>query len=225
MKPGGTGPATQFRALRVQHVIAYGQEAGGAEAHLGRLVMAKITYTPGWDHVHGHVGTFVYKEQQGRDILAKKADRVNQPNSPAQLAVRDNLRQAAAYAKGAMHDTVAHAAYAARAKELRTNPFALAVKDWMREPAVTAVDLSGYNKHIGDVISIAAQDDFAVTGVAVAIEDSAHVAVESGAATFDAASGSWKYTTTVDASAKPSVTVTATASDRPGNTGALSATK
>jgi hypothetical protein len=29
----------------------------------------------------------------------------------------------------------------------------------------------------------------------------------------------------VDASAKPSVTVTATASDRPGNTGVLSATK
>ncbi|HTX22664.1 MAG TPA: hypothetical protein VMD27_12525 [Candidatus Aquilonibacter sp.] len=77
----------------------------------------------------------------------------------------------------------------------------------------------------GDVISIAAQDDFAVTGVTVAIEDNTHTAVEQGAATFDAASGSWKYMATVDASAKSGLSVTATASDRPGNTVTLSATK
>jgi hypothetical protein len=90
---------------------------------------------------------------------------------------------------------------------------------------VTTVDLSHYNKHIGDAIFIAAQDDFEVTGVTVAIEDSTHTPVESGAAAFDAASGSWKYTATVDASAKPSVTVTAKASDRPGHVGELTATK
>ena len=187
--------------------------------------MAKITFTPGWDHVHGHVGTFVYKEQQGRDILAKKPDHVAQPNSPGQLAVRQNFRDGAAYAKGAMQNTEAHAAYAARAKELRSNPFAVAMKDWMTEPTVTAIDLSGYNKHVGDAILVAAQDDFEVTGVTVAIEDSTHTPVESGAAVFDAASGSWKYTATVDASAKSGLTVTATASDRPGNTGTLAATK
>ena len=187
--------------------------------------MAKITYTPGWDHVHGHVGTFVYRESQGRDILGKKADQVHQPNTPAQLAVRDNFRQAAAYGKGALGDPQVRAAYAARAKELHSTAMAVAISDWMKEPTVTAIDLSHYNKHIGDVIAVTAQDDFAVTGVTVAIEDNAHVAVESGAAVFDAASGSWKYTTTVDASAKQGLTVTATASDRPGNTGMLTGTK
>lgn len=187
--------------------------------------MAKITFTPGWDHVHGHVGTFIYKEQQGKDILAKKPDHVAQPNTPAQMAVKDHFRQAAAYAKQAFQDPQVKAAYAARAKELRTNPTAVAIKDWMTEPVVTAIDLSHYSKHVGDAILVAAQDDFAVTGVVVAIKDSTNAPVESGTATFNAASGSWEYTATVDASAKSGLTVTATASDRPGNTGELSVTK
>jgi hypothetical protein len=187
--------------------------------------MAKITYTPGWGHVHGHVGTFVYRERQGQDILAQKPDQVNQPNTPAQQAVRQNFRDAAAYAKGAMQDPQAHAAYLAKAKELRSSPVAVAIKDWMTPPVVTAIDLSGYNKQVGDAILVAAQDDFEVTGVTVAVEDSTHTAVEGGAAVFDAASGSWKYTATVDASAKSGLTVTATATDRPSNTGMLTATK
>ena len=167
----------------------------------------------------------VYKTWQGENIEAYKPDVVHQPNSAAQLAVRESLTEAAHWAKGVFGDAAVKAAYTAKAKELHSTPIAVAVKDWMMAPQVTAVDLSGYNKHIGDVISIMAQDDFAVTGVTVAIEDSAHTAVESGAAVFDAASGSWKYTTTVDATAKSGLTVTATASDRPGNTGTLSATK
>jgi len=187
--------------------------------------MAKVTYAPAVKHLHGHLGKMVFKERNGMDIVAEKPDQVNQPNSPAQQTQREQFREAAAYAKGAMQDAQAHAAYLAKAKELHSSPMAVAVTDWMNEPSVTAIDLSHYNKHVGDVISIAAQDDFAVTGVAVAIEDSTHTPVESGAVVFDAASGSWKYTTTVDATAKPSVTVTATASDRPGNTGALTTTK
>lgn len=187
--------------------------------------MAKVTYAPAVKHLHGHLGKMVFKERQGQDIVAEKPDQVNQPNSAAQLAQRESFRQAAAYAKGAMADTAAHAAYLARANELHSSPVAVVVKDWMTESVVTAIDLSNYNKHVGDAILIAAQDDFAVTGVTVAIVDSTHAPVESGAAAFDAASGSWKYTATVDASAKSGLTVTATASDRPGNTGVLTATK
>ena len=176
--------------------------------------MAKITYAPAVKHLHGHLGKMVFKERLGMDIVATKPDQVNQPNSPAQLVQRQNFREAAA-----------HAAYLARANELHSSPVAVAVKDWMTEPVVTAIDLSNYNKHVGDAILIAAQDDFKVAGVTVAIVDSTHTPVESGAAAFDAASGSWKYTATVDASAKSGLTVTATASDRPGNTGVLTATK
>jgi hypothetical protein len=187
--------------------------------------MAKVTFAPAVKHIHGHLGRMVFKERMGEDIVAEKPDQVNQPNSPAQLAVRQDFTDGAHWAKGALQDPQAHAAYGAKAKELHSSPMAVAIQDWMKSPTVTAVDLSNYSKHVGDAIYIAAQDDFAVTGVTVAIEDATHAAVESGAAAFDAASGSWKYTTTVDASAKSGLTVTATASDRPGNTGTLAATK
>ena len=76
-----------------------------------------------------------------------------------------------------------------------------------------------------DATPVKAIDDFQLTGVAVSIEDSAHAAVESGAAVFDVLTNSWKYTATVDATAKGTVMVTATAMDNPGNTGSLSASK
>ena len=187
--------------------------------------MAKVTFNPAVGHLHGHVGKLVFKERGGQDIVAEKPDQVNQPNSAAQLAQRDAFKKAALYAKGAMADTQAHAAYLAKAKELRSSPIAVAVKDYMTSPQVTAIDLSQYTKHVGNVIYVAAADDFEVKGVMVSITDSNHAAVESGPATLDPTTGKWKYTATVDATAKPSVTVTATASDRPGNTGTLAATK
>ena len=186
--------------------------------------MAKITYNPAVRHLHGHLGKMVFKERAGQDIVAEKPDQVNQPNTPAQMAQRESFREASQWAKGVLADATVKAAYAAKAKADHSTPLAEAVKDWMIAPVVTAIDLSQYNKHVGDAILITAQDHFAVTGVAVAIEDSAHMAVEQGAATFDAASGSWKYVATVDASAKSGLTVTATASDRPGDTGTLTAT-
>ncbi len=151
--------------------------------------MAKVTFNPTVDHVHGEVGRMVYKERYGENIIAKKPDQVNQPNSPAQQAVKDTFRQAAAWAKTFLADPQMHDAYAAKAREQHSSPNAVAMADWMHEPAVTAIDLSAYTKHVGDVISIAAQDDFEVTGVMVSIEDSTHTPVESGAAAFDAATG------------------------------------
>lgn len=186
--------------------------------------MAKITYNPAVQHLHGKVGNMVFKERLGRDIVAAKPDQVNQPNTPAQMQQRENFRQASKYAKSALADPQVNAAYAAKAKELHSSPVAVAVKDWMTAPEVTAIDLSHYHKHVGDEIAIAAQDDFEVTSVQVTIEDSTHASVESGPAAFDAASGSWKYLAKVDASAKTGLTVTATALDRPGNPGTLTAT-
>ncbi len=59
----------------------------------------------------------------------------------------------------------------------------------------------------------------------VTIVDNAQATVESGTATFDPAVNAWRYVATVDASAKPGVTVTANALDHPGHTGTLSVTQ
>ena len=187
--------------------------------------MAKITYTPGWDHVHGHVGGFIYKEQQGRDILAKKPDQVNQPNTPAQQQQRAKFQQATAFAKSILADPAVKPLYVAKAKVDRSSPTAEAVKDWFTPPVVDAIILSDYHKHQGEPISIRAHDDVAVAGVTVELKNaSTNAVIESGAAGYDAPSGQWVYVAASDASGVAQVTVTATALDYPGHPGTLSAT-
>ena len=80
-------------------------------------------------------------------------------------------------------------------------------------------------KVLGEPTLIKVHDDFEVAGVMVAIEEDAHASVESGPATFDPAVRAWRYVATADASAKPTVTVTANALDRPGHAGTLSLTQ
>jgi hypothetical protein len=187
--------------------------------------MAKITYNPAVHHMHGAVGRMVFKETFGQDIVAVKPDQVVQPNTPAQQQQRESFRQGARYAKNVLADPQAKIPYVTKAKALHVRPFALAVKDFLTPPAVDVIDLSQYNKHVGDAIVIQAHDDLEVTSVDVVLKDQSQAPIEAGTATFDATSGAWKYTATVDASSKASVTVTAVAHDHPGHTGTLTATK
>jgi len=117
------------------------------------------------------------------------------------------------------------APYDAKAKAVHKPAFALAVADYLTPPVVDEIDVTGYHKHAGDPILIKAHDDLEVTGVTVSIVDNAQAPVESGTATFDLSVNAWRYVATVDASAKPAVTVTANAQDHPGNTGTLSVTQ
>ena len=184
--------------------------------------MAKITYNPAVKHLHSHVGDFVFKTQEGRNIVAAKPDHVNQPNTPAQQQQREQFSQGARYAKGVLADAQALAPYAAKAREVHKPAFALALGDYLTPPVVDEIDLNGYHKHVGDAILVRAHDDIEVTGVRVSIVDNAQAPVESGTATFDPAVNAWRYVATVDASAKPGVTVTANALDHPGHAGTLS---
>ena len=82
--------------------------------------------------------------------------------------------------------------------------------------------MSAFRGAVGDPIVIRARDDHAVMAVTVAVTDAAGVVLEQGAAS--AASGAWRYVATRSVAAGSAVTVTATATDRPGNATALTRT-
>jgi hypothetical protein len=197
---------------------------GPDEAASESEVMAKITYHPAVKHMHGGMGHMVFKSRDGMDLVAAKPDQVNQPNTPAQQQQKERFSQGARYAKSIMADPAAKAPYKAKAKEVHKPTFSLIVGDFLTPPVVEAIDVSGYHKHVGDPILIKAHDDFEVTGVTVSIVDNTQAPVETGTATFDVGLNAWRYLATADASAKPNVTVTANAQDRPGHAGTLSAT-
>ena len=114
--------------------------------------------------------------------------------------------------------------YAAKARADRSNPFAEAVKDWLNPPVVDEIDVAAYHKQVGDVIYIKAHDDTEVVRAEVTLQDGNNNVLESGNAAWDTASGAWKYTATVDATATGTVTVSASAYDRPNHAGAKVAT-
>jgi len=73
---------------------------------------------------------------------------------------------------------------------------------------------------VGDLIKVAAFDDFEVTGVTVAIRDGADGLLMQGAAVL--AEGRWSYAATAAIQMGEAVTVEAVATDRPGHTGSRS---
>ena len=184
--------------------------------------MAKVTLAPGIESIHGAVGRFLYRVCLGMNIAYAKP-KVRQPRTPAQRAWWRRFGEASEYAADVAKIPAIWPAYVAKARQRRTTAPSLAIKDWLTPPKVTAIELSGYQRHAGDVITVQAEDDFEVTRVAVEILADAQTVVESGAAMFDKASGSWKYTATADATGQSKLTVRATAWDHPGHTGTLEA--
>ena len=76
-------------------------------------------------------------------------------------------------------------------------------------------DGNAFRGAIGDPIVIRARDDHAVTAVTVAVKDAAGIVLERGPAR--AADGAWRYAMTRSVATGSTVTVEATATDRPGN--------
>ena len=107
---------------------------------------------------------------------------------------------------------------AAQAKGLAL--FAFVLGDFLKPPVVETIDAAGYHGRVGDLIKVSARDDFEVVAVDVVIRDAADAVLEQGPAAL--VGGQWTYATTVAVVAGETVTIEATATDRPGHTGSKS---
>ena len=87
---------------------------------------------------------------------------------------------------------------------------------------VSHQSLAAYAGSAGDIITVSAYDDFEVMDVHVAVADEGGVVLESGSAMME--NGRWIYTSTMTVTPGTTVTVTATALDRPGKSGSAEAT-
>ena len=179
--------------------------------------MAKTTLNSGLRGIHGGIDGWVYRNYGDRTIISRRPSG-GDVHSPAQLAVRAAFKAAAAYAKAALADPVRRAVYVALARARGRPLFATAVTDYLKPPVVDAIDLGGYHGAVGDPIVVWASDDVEVMGVTLVIRDEADAVLEQGAAVTQ--DGAWRYTATTAVAAGRSVTIEATAKDRPGHPGA-----
>ena len=183
--------------------------------------MAKSTLNPVFKQINGQIGDLVFREVRGKTVISQKADVSHLERSEAQLAAQARFREGALYGKAVMADPTLKALYAAAAKAKKKPIFSLMVAHYFHAPTITAVSLDNYTGAAGDAIQVTAFDDFEVTAVTVSLVDGGTV-LESGTAVVE--NGRWTNTTTTSVTPGTTVTVTATALDRPGNSGSAEAT-
>jgi hypothetical protein len=142
------------------------------------------------------------------------------PSTPAQQAIHNQFLNALYYARTVIADPVKKAIYRDKVKG-RRSAFSLAVADYFKAPEVKFINASHYNGLLGDVIKIQAVDNFKVVSVKVEITDGSGAVLEQGEATPLPGNIEWEYKATVPNRFIQRSQIKATATDVPGNTGAL----
>ncbi len=176
--------------------------------------MAKAILSAALAGLRGRLDGMVFRLRAGQTVVAPRPQRTSRAGTPAQLAVRARFSRAAAFGRSVAADPALRALYAP-GPGAEGNSYLAALTDALRAPVIDAVETAAFRGAIGDPIVIRAHDDHAVTAVSVAVKDAAGMTLEQGPAS--AADGAWRYEATRSVSAGSTVTVEATAMDRPGN--------
>ena len=181
--------------------------------------MAKIELNSAIRRIRGTIDNWVYRRNGDGVAISKRPTASTTPPTAAQVAVREDFRAAAAYARSVKENPIQRPRYEAAARAKGKGAFAFAVADFLNEPVVLAIDMSAYHGGVGQVIKVRAIDDFEVTGVTVAICDQEGGVIQQGAAVFT--DGLWHYAANGGIALGESVVIKAVATDRPGHTGSL----
>jgi len=183
--------------------------------------MAKTELNSALRGISGAIDNWVYRNLGDRIVICRRGVNTAAPTD-AQLAVRERFRLAADYGRTAKQDPALRAVYEAVAKAKGTSVLIAMMTDYLNPPDVNSVDLSSYTGRVGDPIRIRASKEAGVMAVNVAIRASDLTVLEEGAAVLQ--NGTWIYTAATAVPASSAVTITATAVDRPGNTGTKTVT-
>ena len=177
--------------------------------------MAIITPHPAFSGISGTNGGMVFRQLQGKVVVAQRPDTRDLEPSPAQQAQRDRFTLAAAYAREVLSHPWQRRMYERLAASRNRRVDKLLMSDFLTPPVVDEIDVSVYHRRAGDLVRIIASDDIEVTGVDVAIHTAAGALVEQGHAT--SVHGVWCYRTVTASPLNELVVVSAVARDRPGN--------
>ncbi|UOQ71343.1 hypothetical protein [Hymenobacter cellulosilyticus] len=114
-------------------------------------------------------------------------------------------------------DPALKAAYETGVDVNTTSSYVVAVADYLSAPSIRNVDFSAYHGKPGDVITVQATDNFAVTEVRVRIQNPDGTLVEEGPALPDPDGFTFRFTAKASNTSLEGDKITVTAADRPGN--------
>jgi hypothetical protein len=182
--------------------------------------MAKATFNPWLIGVSGKSGDLVFRKHKKQTVVAQLPRKMPGPATPRQLLQREQFKSAQIYARKILSDDLQREAYLrlAKAQDRRVNK--IIESDFLLPPIVDRIDLKQYTGRAGGMIRVLAHDDLEVVAVFVTIETKDGIILEGGTAAKS--HDVWRYLTMTDVPEGKSLTITATAADRPGNSASLS---
>jgi hypothetical protein len=168
--------------------------------------------------ISGSIGDLTYVPLGGRQILRRKPRRIRR--SAGQNLQPNRVRAAAKYWRSVLKDAELKAFYFGLPHVPSLGAYQHALRDFMHPPVVHEIDPAGYTGQIGGEIRVQASDDTGVLQVQVSISDMNAQLLEQGEA--ELRDGVWIYASQKRIPAGQTVTISATAKDRPGNSGGKS---
>ena len=163
---------------------------------------------------------FILKNYNGTSVMAKLPRFSPRRRSARELETVTRFRLANSYARKCLLDPGMNAFYQSKPKK-GASVYRMALKDYLRAPAVEQIITSDYRGRPGDRITVIATDDFAVTKVRLKILDAGGILIEEGPCMPGDVNSVWVYAATEEIADLVGVALMATAYDTPGNTGEL----
>jgi hypothetical protein len=163
----------------------------------------------------GRIGNVIYRQINGQTWVSPVPRPTKQPPTKAQQAHRERFRQASAYARQVCADPQRHALYAKLVTDKTKTVYGTAIRDYLKPPEITAIDLDHYRGQAGDLIRIVAIDDTAVAEVTVQFRACDGSLLEQGAAVR--AGPCWEYRATSTIPGSRAIMVEVTAADHARN--------
>ncbi len=180
--------------------------------------MANVIPNPAAGQFSGTMGDLVFARLKNGKVIVRHRPVRRTAKKLGEAANQNDFIRAVAYAKAVWESQPdLQAKYQAAAKLQGRQGFQLAKADFRLPPKIGDVDLSGYHGNAGELIRVAAADDFEVKEVIIVLRRLSGEIIEQGSARHD--QGAWIYQAQTQVAAGQTVTEEAIAVDYPGHTG------
>jgi hypothetical protein len=165
----------------------------------------------------GRVGDIVFRNYNGKSVMAKRPDCSKVIKTARQFEFMNKFAKAVKYGLFVKDNPALCEYYKKKRPDL--SPYHAGVSDYQSSPVIEHVDVSEYQGHPGDVVTVSAWDKWNIEGVGVVIFNSLGDVIEFGEAVPKEFSGNteWDYTATIENQDYKSSRILVRVKDRPGN--------
>jgi hypothetical protein len=184
--------------------------------------MAKAKLNPAFESISGPMDKMTLATTKEGETIMKKKPWRRKPRTANEKKVNQRFTCATAFAKAMVEDSVTKSFYESLPRRSFTGAYQVALRDFYHAPVVDAILVEKYTGKLGDIIGVEAHDDSGVNAVTIAVLDMNGGVLEEGPAHCSGANSHWEYAAQRDLAADQTVSIRATATDRPGNIGSKS---